>query len=262
MLAANLAVQEDDRPLEEKKYSVTEIFGPTMQGEGPLAGHQVVFVRLHFCDGDQHKHWCSWCDTRYSWDRNDPGFSKYRRLTANEIADRVSRLAFTVQAYEPCWVVLSGGNPVLQMDNRLVDTLAGQEFRIQVETQGTAWHASLRFCDRIVVSPKPPSSGMTDLTEEPIWSRWLQTDNVAFKVVIFDDNDFDWACKVYREVVGDGIVRPFYLSAGTDIVGDPDIVVLDKYQWLVKKWLASRRMPTAVVLPQLHVLVWGRQKGV
>ena len=42
-----------------KKIEVTEIFGPTLQGEGPMAGHPAMFLRLRRCNLQ-----CVWCDTR------------------------------------------------------------------------------------------------------------------------------------------------------------------------------------------------------
>src|SRR4029450_7825218 len=48
---------------------VSEVFGPTFQGEGPSVGRRAGFVRLGRCNLD-----CSWCDTPYTWDweRHDP----------------------------------------------------------------------------------------------------------------------------------------------------------------------------------------------
>ena len=254
---------------EDKKYSINEIFGPTVQGEGPMAGHRTVFVRIHFCDGDGQGHWCSWCDTKYTWDPSNPEFKKFERLTADEIVSRVLELYGRIELYgghhSNPWITLSGGNPVMQMDDDLVNTLR-KMFRVQVETQGTIWKSCLMDCDYLVVSPKPPSSGMADLTDEQLyhWAGAARHQNVAFKVVVFDERDFLWAEDLYSRL-SSGWIFPttlFYLQAGTEQEGEVIDAVIEKYRWLVERSLKSSVLRHAVVLPQLHVLVWGRKRGV
>ena len=76
-----------------------------------MIGRLTVFVRTHFCDSA-----CSWCDTKYTWDRTHPDFKKFERLTSQEIVGRVRGLydkagyLFSPRKY---WLTLSGGNPVL-----------------------------------------------------------------------------------------------------------------------------------------------------
>ena len=48
---------------ENNSLTVSEIFGPTFQGEGPFTGRAAVFLRLGRCNLD-----CKWCDTPYTWD--------------------------------------------------------------------------------------------------------------------------------------------------------------------------------------------------
>src|SRR3990167_3250927 len=246
----------------QKLYTVTEIFGCTMQGEGPVAGQLTVFVRLHFCESR-----CSWCDTRYTWDHRHPDYNKTERLTAQEIVNQVTELyrGWDLGISKPT-VTISGGNPAIQLDQPLIDLFHLYGYSIQLETQGTVWKSCLSFCDKIVVSPKPPSSGMVDLTDEQL-SHWTkQGDKVAFKTVVFNDLDFEWAQELYVRLHLDNTMRgkshAFYLQSGTDVVGDPVDAVVDCYGWLVEKWLESKTMPKAIILPQLHVLVWGRAKGV
>lgn len=252
----------------KKRYFVTEIFGRTMQGEGIMVGRQTVFVRLHFCDGDGLGNWCGWCDTKYTWDKNDPAFKNYQRMTASEIVSKISVLygidpEDPTKIYEQMWVTISGGNPVMQLDDDLVDQLKRAGYKLQVETQGTIWKPCLNRCDLIVVSPKAPSSGLSSLGTDMI-DAWLRMRSASFKIVVFDEIDFEWANALYGYVRDHarGAMVPFCLQAGTATQGDVTEVLLDKYRWLVEKWLASGKMTQAIVLPQVHALVWGRRKGV
>ena len=259
----------------EKHYSVTEIFGPTMQGEGPMAGARTFFLRLHFCDGDGHKHWCKWCDTRYTWDHDDPAFKEFKTLTATQIVSQLHQRGARLGD----WVTISGGNPVMQLDEELVNVL-GDQFKLQLETQGTIWKPCLFEFDRIVISPKPPSSGLDSLEREQVEPyvnygvkqlRDGRQRNLDVKIVVFDKADFNWAVEfvedMYRIARQTREFRPegrigVYLQAGTEVEGNVADVVLEKYKWLVETWLESGHLKEAKVLPQIHALVWGRRKGV
>ena len=50
-------------PPSKASLAVSEIFGPTLQGEGPSSGRRAMFLRLAGCNLS-----CSWCDTAYTWD--------------------------------------------------------------------------------------------------------------------------------------------------------------------------------------------------
>src|SRR5215469_18886340 len=90
-------------PAMTQTIAVSEIFGPTIQGEGPLIGRPTVFVRTGGCD-----YRCRWCDTLYAV------LPEYRDdwtpLTAEKIVARVNALT----ADRPALVTVSGGNPALQ----------------------------------------------------------------------------------------------------------------------------------------------------
>jgi len=82
---------------------ISEIFGPTIQGEGPLIGQPTIFVRTAGCD-----YRCSWCDTLYAV------LPEYRDewtfMKPVEILAQVDALADN----RPVLVSISGGNPALQ----------------------------------------------------------------------------------------------------------------------------------------------------
>src|SRR4051794_10337522 len=104
---------------------VVEIFGPTVQGEGPDAGVPAYFVRFGGCD------WrCTWCDSMHAVDPAEVR-ANAERLTVEQIVERVGRLS-----PGPRLVVLSGGNPALLELGALVVELHAQDLRVAVETQG------------------------------------------------------------------------------------------------------------------------------
>lgn len=132
-------------------YSVKEIFY-TLQGEGANAGRAAVFCRFSGCnlwsgrEGDRGSAECSFCDTDFTGS-DGPGGGKFK--TAEELADAcIEARGF----HGPGLVVLTGGEPMLQVDAALVDALHDKGFEIAVETNGTLpVPASI---DWICVSPK------------------------------------------------------------------------------------------------------------
>ena len=133
-----------------KPIRVSEIFGPTVQGEGLLIGRPTVFVRTGGCDFR-----CSWCDTLYAVlpEYHD----EWRPMSPEAIMAEVARLS----GGRPVLVTLSGGNPALQPLAPLIALGHAAGYRFAMETQGSVaqpWFADL---DWLVLSPKPPSSGMT-----------------------------------------------------------------------------------------------------
>jgi len=86
-----------------KSILISEIFGPTVQGEGPLIGRPTVFVRTGGCD-----YRCAWCDTLYAVLPEHRG--EWRLMAPAEIERRIEELA----GNDPVLVTLSGGNPALQ----------------------------------------------------------------------------------------------------------------------------------------------------
>lgn len=215
------------------------------------------------------------CDTKYTWQKTHPDYNNYSELLADEIVDKVDALYKGFRADDTSnklWVTISGGNPALQLKNpALLDKLSLSGYRIQIETQGTVYRDSFDSVDLVVVSPKPPSSAQPDLKDE-VLKRWIRlhddAGNVTFKIVVFDKADFDWMYELYKKVrrFEDDLETssniPFTLQVGTTLEGDPTEVVLDKYRELVDMYLSRGKMPDIAVLPQVHVLIWGRRKGV
>src|SRR5215475_9253596 len=102
---------------------ISEIFGPTIQGEGPLIGRPTVFVRTGGCD-----YRCAWCDTLYAV------LPRYRDewhpMTSPEIFARIEELS----GGRPILVTLSGGNPALQPLGPLIELGRAKGYGFAVET--------------------------------------------------------------------------------------------------------------------------------
>lgn len=132
-------------------YSVKEIFY-TLQGEGANAGRAAVFCRFAGCnlwsgrEQDRETAQCLFCDTDFVG-TNGPGGGRF--ATATDLAHACRAEA---DSAGPSLVVLTGGEPMLQVDDALIDALHGEGFEIAIETNGTlAVPASI---DWICVSPK------------------------------------------------------------------------------------------------------------
>src|SRR3974377_1964125 len=133
-------------------YSVKEIFY-TLQGEGAQAGRVAVFCRFAGCnlwsgrESDRAKAVCKFCDTDFV---GTDGVGGGRVQTAEALA----------QAIEKTWaghpdrklVVVTGGEPLLQLDSQLIAAIKKNGFEIAIETNGTI--AAPPCIDWICVSPK------------------------------------------------------------------------------------------------------------
>lgn len=136
-------------------YSVKEIFY-TLQGEGSHAGRAAVFCRFAGCnlwtgrEADRASAVCRFCDTDFVG-TDGSGGGKFER--AQDLAERVAaHWPAATSAKSERFVVLTGGEPLLQVDADLIDALHAQGFEIAVETNGTI--AAPAGIDWICVSPK------------------------------------------------------------------------------------------------------------
>lgn len=111
-------------------FKVNEIFY-SLQGEGRNTGRAAVFIRFAGCNLR-----CSFCDTE---------FDSYREMSAEEIVDAIS-------VWPSRFVVLTGGEPTLQVDDAFVDLLHQHGYEVAMESNGT--RPAPRNLDWLTVSPK------------------------------------------------------------------------------------------------------------
>jgi 7-carboxy-7-deazaguanine synthase len=135
-------------------YAVKEIF-LTLQGEGVHAGRRAVFLRFAGCnlwtgrEEDRSSAICQFCDTDFVGMNGENG----GRYDAADLAAKVAALwgAGTQSRY----VVITGGEPMLQVDDAIVDALHAHGFQIAIESNGTiAVHPGI---DWVCISPKAGS---------------------------------------------------------------------------------------------------------
>jgi 7-carboxy-7-deazaguanine synthase len=151
-------------------YTIKEIFY-TLQGEGAQAGRAAVFCRFSGCnlwsgrEEDRSRAVCKFCDTDFVGTGPDGG----RFKSAEEVADAVDRCwgggtertdSGEGPASQPVsrdpearkYVVCTGGEPLLQLDEKLIAALQHHNFEVAVETNGT--RPAPRSLNWICISPK------------------------------------------------------------------------------------------------------------
>ena len=138
-----------------KKYTVKEIFY-TLQGEGYNAGKAAVFCRFSGCnlwDGKEKNREnaiCSFCDTDFVGTNGALG-GKYR---LNNLVDKITKLWPSTKKNK--FIVFTGGEPLLQLDNLLIKEIKANNFKIAIETNGTILPPP--GIDWVCVSPKAKSN--------------------------------------------------------------------------------------------------------
>ena len=131
-------------------YAVKEMF-LTLQGEGMHAGRRAVFLRLAGCnlwsgrEQDRGGAQCRFCDTDFVGTDGENG----GRYGAADLTDRAAALW---GGSEGALVVITGGEPTLQLDETLIAALHRRGFEVAIETNGTL--PAPRDLDWICVSPK------------------------------------------------------------------------------------------------------------
>ncbi len=216
---------------------VCEIFY-SVQGEGALIGLPTIFLRTSGCNLR-----CTWCDTRYA----------YGKGTEHSIDEVVDKL----QGYPSRRLCITGGEPMLQDDLiELIDRLMGR-FDISVETNGSTDIQPLIGKDvTICMDYKTPSSGMSDRMLDSNLEKLREGDQLKF--VIDDEDDYEFAKKIIEQhsVQSEIILQP---AAGTTKNGGLESYRVEKLEKMVA-WVMRDGIDVRV-LPQLHKVIWGGERG-
>ncbi len=134
-------------------YRIKEIF-KSIQGEGYFSGKTALFLRFSGCnlwsgkEKDRLKAVCKFCDTDFlGVNGKDGGVYSLKMLIK-----KINMVWDSKRKFDKKFIVLTGGEPLLQTDKSLIDELRKQNFFIALETNGTI-KTDLKF-DWITVSPK------------------------------------------------------------------------------------------------------------
>ncbi len=164
-------------------YAVKEIF-LTLQGEGAQAGRRAVFCRFAGCnlwtgrEVDRAKAVCKFCDTDFV---GTDGTSGGKYADAAALAGMIA--ASWGAGSDDRYVVLTGGEPMLQVDAALIDALHAQGFTIAIETNGT--FAVPRSIDWICVSPKA-GSDLVQVSGDELKLVWPQPGSDVERLAALD----------------------------------------------------------------------------
>ena len=174
-------------------YAVKEIF-LTLQGEGVHAGRRAVFVRFTGCNlwsglgRDRAKAICQFCDTDFVGMDGEGGG---RFATADNLARAVAETWGSDR--DSRFVVLTGGEPMLQVDAALIDALHAEGFFIAIESNGTL--VVPRTIDWICISPKAQSDTVQRSGDELklVWpqddSNWQAMQSWNFSNLLLQPKD-------------------------------------------------------------------------
>jgi 7-carboxy-7-deazaguanine synthase (Cx14CxxC type) len=166
-------------------YAVKEAF-LTLQGEGMQAGSRAVFLRFAGCnlwsgrEADRATAQCNFCDTDFVG-TDGPGGGKF--ASADELAAHVEGVWGNDK--ERRLVVITGGEPMLQLDHALIDALHARGFRVAVESNGTI--AAVPGIDWLTISPKA-GTDVVQRSGNELKLVWPQT---AVDPTDFEGWDFD-----------------------------------------------------------------------
>jgi 7-carboxy-7-deazaguanine synthase len=249
--ARTVATAEDGRAARETcALVVSEIFGPTLQGEGPSVGQRCSFVRLGGCN--LH---CAWCDTAYTWDwtgRNGHRYDPRSELRTLPIDDVWSQLEGT----KTQMVVVSGGEPLLQQDalTRLLTRARAAGWRVELETAGTIMPtaALCALVTQFNVSPKLAHSGNDRAARyrPEVLDRLQATQHAVWKFVAQEPADLE----EIAELVAAHQLRPVYVmpeGTSADALLRRSADLADAV--IARGWNLTTR---------LHILLYGARRGV
>jgi len=234
---------------DELKLPISEIFGPTIQGEGSLTGNPTVFVRMGGCD-----YRCTWCDSLYAV---LPEYAdKWNRMTCKEIFAEVKKLSPV-----PILVTLSGGNPAMLDFTELLELGHAEGYTFCIETQGSINQPWINDLDFITISPKPPSSLMkTDYDKLTIFIDDIEDHSkISLKIVVSDKKDYQYAKEIFDRYPH---IKAYITPCNITPSGDFDLdALVDKTKYVVDLALADGFHRVSII-PQLHTIIWGNERGV
>lgn len=238
----------DETEESRRMMKISEMFGPTLQGEGRFVGRTCGFVRLALCNLD-----CRWCDTPYTWDwrgKNgivfDPS-QEIKKISIDEIME-------WAQAFHH--IVISGGEPLIQKTGliELTNRLIAADTTVEIETNGTISPEGLSEEIWMNVSPKIINSGVAwnRAIKNEVLDEFASRQRTIYKFVINEITDIHEIGILLEEtkmMTHQVWLMPEGRSREEILAKMPDL------------WHATTELGVSLS-PRLHVLVHGSERGV
>lgn len=212
--------------------NIIEIFN-SIQGEGSHIGEPSTFIRTAGCNLAGK---CIGCDSPYS-------FGIGKKMTIDEIIQEVEK-------YPTKNIVLTGGEPTMQEHAAdLCYALHRRSFIISVQTNGTQWTQLLDICNHILMDMKPKFSDLSFI-------NLLAPQRDEVKVLVGDESDLEFAHEINQRASENSVLT--IVQVKNDFRNDRLEDLIAKYDWLSKQTF----LDPVRILPQLHVLIWGNERGI
>jgi organic radical activating enzyme len=231
----------------DKEFYISEIF-ESIQGEGNNAGMNSLFIRFHFCNLT-----CPWCDTKYTWDKNDNAYTIHTKKEIQNI----------ITGSKKNEIILTGGEPALYK----LDEFISPGIRFHVETNGTfipleklntTIHRGITFKrnamnEKIIrefnwiVSPKLSNSGQEPNKDTMLF--WASKEYASFKFIARNSGDI----KEINEAVDSFGINKTRTYIGVEGITRKSQMNLPLIDEILKNGYHYS--------PRLHILLWGNKKG-
>lgn len=247
---------EDIKQKEEKKpYYITEVY-LSVQGESMNTGSfsarfgvgtPTIFLRFMGCGVR-----CSWCDTKFTWDKSHPNYGDgAHRVSLDEIMDILTECN-TCDAQNVC---ITGGDPDSVPEKHmeiLIKTLRSNGYKVSVEASGRLNPSRYKHAHSIVMDIKCPSAGKVAMTSTKNAVSYISnlSEKDQIKFVIANEEDYEFMLNSLRLASDVGEIKPVILASPFfNSVGGHNA------RWLVDLILNQDEFPINLNF-QLHKAIW------
>lgn len=239
----------------QKSYNITEIYlsiqgesiNTGMHGARFGSGTPTIFLRFMGCPIR-----CSWCDTKYTWDKKHPNYGEgAMEMTLDEVLNAVVE-ADTCNAQNVC---ITGGDPDLVPSSdmeALIKNLRSIGYKVTIEASGRLHPSRYKHAHSIVMDVKCPSAGKVALKQTSKAMSYISdlTEADQVKFVIKDEEDYSFMLSTLNKASEMGEVRPAILASPFfNSRGEHNAA------WLIDKLLHQEDF-NIIFNFQLHKIVW------